>query len=358
MTAPIIFCEDIHTNDDLISFREQTFILKEKNIYIEQLGELFKIMNPNLLYVDVKEYEKKKQEFIIEYTQVEKDKFRGCWVYLPWKGYFIHMLTPKQYSLVRTNRNKNLITTEEQDVLINSCVATIGLSIGNSIATSLAYNGIGGKVKLAEFDTIDTSNLNRIRAGICQVGEKKIDVISQQIYEIDPFIQQYLFKNGLDDSNLESFFIKDKPDIIFEVIDDFVMKIKLRLMAKKYGVPVVMCTNIGDRVLIDIERFDLDKDLPLFGGRVENIPEEILNNPDNTDILKNEYAVKLVGRELIPDRALNSVSAIGKDLVARPQLMSTVTISSGLSAYIARKILLGETNLSGSYFIKFSELFF
>ncbi|MCR3746589.1 hypothetical protein [Lentzea californiensis] len=53
---------------------------------------------------------------------------------------------------VRTDRNRNEITREEQEVLLGKCVAVIGLSVGNSAALTAAMEGVGGGFRLAILD--------------------------------------------------------------------------------------------------------------------------------------------------------------------------------------------------------------
>jgi len=138
------------------------------------------------------------------------------------------------------------------------------------------------------------------------------------------------------------------------VIDDFEMKIRLRQEARKARIPVVMLTSVGDNIIIDIERYDLDGKLPLFNGLAGNAPEEILRKPI-TEADKQKYAIQIVGLENVPPRALESVKQVRKTLVGRPQLASSVTIAGGVAAYIARKIILSEPAPSGRSIIKLTE---
>ena len=132
------------------------------------------------------------------------------------------------------------------------------------------------------------------------------------------------------------------------------MKIKLRLFAKKKRVPLIMLTNLGDSILIDIERYDTDSSLEIFNGKIGDVGERILNG----EISKEEeklYAIKIVGKENIPKRVLDSVMNIGATLVGRPQLGSTVSIGAGIGSYFARRIALGEPVISGRTLVKFDE---
>lgn len=328
-------------------------IWKVRDIYEIQLREIFCITHPFL-----------KQN--INYRMLEKKFLKkrkstsdlcGNWIYFPWNGILLHTVNEKEYFELRTNRNKNLITQSEQNILAKSVIAVFGLSVGSHVATALAYNGIGSFIKLAEFDTLDTTNLNRIRAQVDQIGEQKISITAQQIYEINPYASLKLYPHGLMKNNLADIIVKKPiPNIIFEMIDSFEMKIHLRLKARKLKIPVVSLWNIGDQILIDIERYDLHKNLPLFNGAIGNVPERILNNPDVTDAMKHQYAVSLAGKKNIPKRAIESILEIGKTLIGRPQLMSTVSVSGGLSVFFAKQILLGKLIKSGRKIFKFDDL--
>lgn len=134
------------------------------------------------------------------------------------------------------------------------------------------------------------------------------------------------------------------------------MKIRIRLEARKNKTPVVMLTSLGDNLLIDIERYDLEPNLPLFNGLIGKTPEEILSKPVRLED-KNRYAVQIVGKENVPQRAMESLKEIGKTLVGRPQLLSTITVGSGVAAYLAREIALGNNVQSGRKLISFFSTF-
>ncbi|MBD3310952.1 MAG: alpha/beta fold hydrolase [Candidatus Magasanikbacteria bacterium] len=343
---PVFFWEGGYSINDIENFKVDNKIWKICDLYKDQLEELFEINNPDLEKDE--NYTRKINEFI-------EQKGQGNWVYFPWNGVFLHILNKEDYFKLRTNRNKNLIKESEQNKLYESTIGVVGLSVGSHVITNLVYSGIGGKMKLADFDKMDTTNLNRLRAAVSDVGEEKTNIIARQIYELDPYANLSLYKEGLNKANLASFFNEDRPDIIFEAIDDFEMKILLRLEARKKGVPVVMLTNLGDRLLIDIERYDKNKDLEFFNGLLGNIEEEILGKNLSREE-KNRLAVKLVGRENVPHRALESVAEIGRSLVGRPQLASTVSVSGGMGAYIARKLILDGDLQGGRRIVKFNDL--
>ncbi len=320
------------------------------DIYQKQLKELFEIKNPQSIF-------KKNFKKFIKYKNKKDVKISGDWIYYPWSNTLIHTLSEQENYLLRTNRNQNIITAKEQKKLRNFTVAIAGLSVGGNIATTLIYNGFSKNIKLADFDTLSTTNLNRVKASLKDIGRHKIDIIKEQIMEIDPYIKIYSYHEGLNKKNLQDFIENyPRPKLIFEVIDDFKLKILIRKLAKKNKIPVVMLTNLGDNVLIDIERYDIEPDVKFFNGKVnENILNAIMRN-QITEKEKKKYAIDLVGKENLTERVINSVLNIGKTLVGRPQVMSTVAISSGIAALIARKIALEENLPSGRSLIKFDEI--
>ena len=355
-SKPIILKEGVHTPKDLADLRSKERIWKECDVYADQLKEVFEIENPTL--VKTPDFEKKFPQFLAERTSGQDKNLRGNWIYYPWSGLLVHSVDEDAYFALRTNRNKNIITKEEQEVLRKFRVGIIGLSVGSNVASALAYAGIAETIKLAEFDALETTNLNRIRARIDQVGVRKIDVVAEQVYEVNPYSSVSYFDEGITKEVLEDFVLSNpKPQLIFEIIDSFEMKIHLRSLARKHGIPVVMVTNLGDRLLMDVERYDLDPHTEYFNGRAGSIPADILKNPDITDADKHRYVVMLAGgAKYVPERAITSVRNIGKTLVGRPQLATTVAISGSISAYIAKRIALGRDLPSASWLIDFDAI--
>ncbi|TSC78751.1 MAG: UBA/THIF-type NAD/FAD binding protein [Parcubacteria group bacterium Gr01-1014_33] len=351
---PIILREGTYSAKDIDNLKKRYRIWEERDIYEAQLKEYFEITHAYLL--GSPNYDAELNRYIKSVLSV--DRLKGDWAYFPWSGLLVHLIRQEEYFALRTNRNRNLITAEEQHLLSESCIGIIGLSVGSNVATTLVYSGIGKVFKLAEFDVLETTNLNRIRARIDQIYIKKIDLTARQIYEIDPFAEIITFEEGLSKDLLTSFLTHEpKPKVIFEIIDGFEMKIHLRALAREAGIPVIMITNLGDRVLIDVERYDLNRNLEFFNGRAGRLPYEMLAHPDITTAEKHKYAVDLAGTSHIPPRALESVAEIGKTLVGRPQLASTVMTATGFSVYLAKKILLGHELPSRSWLIDLDKLF-
>jgi molybdopterin/thiamine biosynthesis adenylyltransferase len=348
MKKPIILHEGTYAIDDVQAIRSGNPIWRENDIFEKQLEELFIILFPALRLSD--EYAVKLHEFV-----QEKKAKGGSWVYFPWNGHLIHMVNEEDYTSLRTNRNKNLITSDEQHVLLSSCVGIAGLSIGSAIALNLSYSGIGNSMKLADMDNLETCNLNRVHAGVHEIGETKLNKAVQDIYEINPFSQLETYENGLTKETLAAF-LSGGVNVVFDEIDDFEMKVLMRMEARNAKIPVMMMTNLGDSILVDVERYDVDPTTPLFNGLIGDTPEQILQNPI-TEKDKIKYAMQIVGIDAIPTRALGSLLEINKTLAGRPQLNSTVVASAGIASYLVRRLLLKKSLPSGRKRITLDELF-
>lgn len=348
----IIIKENQYNINDIKKLKRR-FKPKIVDIYLMQLKELFEVQNPQL--ISHPDFKKKFLKFKNEKIKKYQDLV-GDWIYYSWNNILFHTLTEKENNILRTNRNKNIITAKEQKILSDFTIAIAGLSAGGNIATTLVYNGFPKKIKLADFDVLSTTNLNRARAKLSDVGQKKINITIRQLLEINPYIKIIPFPNGLSQKNLKNFIAaRPKPKLIFEIIDDFKLKILIRQEAQKNKIPVVTLTSLGDSVLVDIERYDIDPKTRIFNGRVN---QKILNDIINGKIgekEKKKYAIEIVGKENLPKRVIESVINIGKTLVGRPQVMSTVTVASGIAAFIARKIALKEPVLSGRTLVKFDD---
>ena len=254
-SIPTIFYLDNNKHQQqLIKLLDKNDIKQVSDDYIEQLKELFATQNPTLVYTP--DFESKFKGFLEE-SKFKKPLFeQGNWVFFPWISTLVHVLEEKEFQLVRTARNRNLITPEEQENFYNAAVGIGGLSVGNSVALAIVLQGGARHIKLADFDKLALSNTNRVRAGIQNLGIPKVEVTARQIYEINPYAKVETFSEGLNPKNIEGFF--KGLDVVIDELDNIAVKFLIREQAKKYKLPLVMAADNGDNGVIDIERYDLD----------------------------------------------------------------------------------------------------
>ena len=302
----------------------------------EQLHELFAVKNPSQVFAPTF-----KADFESYITGLEKEKplqFHGKWVYFPWISTLVHILDEADFQLVRTARNKNLINAEEQEKFYNATIGIGGLSVGNSVALAIVLQGGGKRIKLADFDTLALTNTNRVRAGIENLGVRKVEVTARQVYQINPYAEIELFPDGLTKENISQFFSgPPKLNIIIDELDNLAVKVLIREEAKKNRIAVVMATDNGDNGLVDIERYDLDPETPFFHGRMGDVSYEKLINLDKMGI--GRLIVQHIGVETVTNRVRESMPEIGKSLVSWPQLGGAALLNGSAVAYTVRKIL-------------------
>src|SRR5262249_52912166 len=117
----------------------------------------------------------------------------GRWVYYPWLRQVVHVLPPDEFRFLRSCRNRYKITPDEQEQLHQRTIGIVGLSVGLAVATTLALEGVGGRYRLADFDSLGLSNLNRIRAGVGTLGTNKAVLAARQLLELDPYLDVEIY---------------------------------------------------------------------------------------------------------------------------------------------------------------------
>lgn len=337
---------------------ESLELLKKEKIpfivdaYESLLEELCVIQCPSL-----KNEKERIREFIIARAKaaVNLDK-DGVWVYYPWNNRLVHCLPEEEYYTIRTARNRNLVTLEEQQKLRDFKVGIIGLSVGQASALTLAISGMCDSMKLIDPDVIEASNMNRIHASLDSIGIHKTTYVARRIYEMNPFAKLELYSKPLIENNLEAFFLKPfKVNAVIDAFDDIKMKIKLRIKARELGVPVVMATDLGDGSIIDIERYDRDRSIPIFNGRInekeiESLPPEMKYE----DIA--QIAMKMIGPENVPQRMVESLKLVGTKLAGHPQLALASFLGGAIMAYTIKRVALGKDLSSERLYIQFEKL--
>lgn len=306
---------------------------------IEEIAnDLFEIKHPDLR----KDYDSRYQ-FI---DKLVNQEHYGNWFLFPWSKELVRYPEKDEYRLLRTSRNKNLITDSEQNKLSNSTIAIFGLSVGSNVVKSLVTSSIGGKFILADQDIITPSNLNRINTKFSDIGTKKIHSLAKSISQLDPYIEQIHLEEGVNNKNIKSLHTAHKPDLIIEEIDDLRMKTFIRLFAKECKIALIMATDIGDKTLLDIERYD-EKNEELFNGRLNEKEINLLQDVNLSDKQKKKIMIKMVGLKNLTPRLIQSVT--NKDLAGFPQLGTTATVGGALASISAREIILGRNLPSGRY---------
>lgn len=315
--------------------------------YEEQERELFAIKNPTKVYAPGFE-----DAFQAHWKGLSRPLHeQGRWAYFPWRKLAAHILPETDYRVVRTARNRHLITEEEQEKFYNSSIGIGGLSVGSSVAFAIALSGGGKRMKLADMDRLALSNTNRVLAGADRLGMLKVEMAARTIYEINPYADIELHPEGLTPENIGVFF--EGLDLVIDELDNLAVKYLIREEAKKRRIAVLMAADNGDNAVVDIERYDQDPQPPYFHGRLGDVTYDELAHLDKFGI--GRTITKHIGPENVTERMQHSLTEMGKTIVSWPQLGGAALINGAAVAYCARKVLAGQPLESNRALISLDE---
>lgn len=314
--------------------------------FLRSLKELFFARNPRF-----KKGMSGTEAALAEFMAREAPAIGGVFVYYPWLRKAAHLPEEKIYFELRTARNKDIIYRDEQEKYNNSVVGIAGMSVGSSVAMTLAGTGGANRMRIADFDEIEATNLNRLRAPLHSIGVNKAEFFARAIYELNPWAELAVYDAGLTKENLGEFM--DGLDVFVDAMDSIEMKVRVRFIAKEKKIPVLMATDNGDNVIFDVERFDTDEGLPIFNGRVEITETELARMKTFQDWL--HVAAKIVGAEAHTPRMLESLLKLGKSIAGIPQLGSAASLAGAVVSFAIRKIACGDALPSGRYDINLDE---
>ncbi len=265
----------------------------------------------------------------------------GHWAWYPWRRTLIAVPGPRTFRRLRLDRNRNKITVAEQARFGELTIGVVGLSVGHAIAHTIALEGLCGRLRLADFDAIELTNLNRIPATLFDLGVNKAVTAARRIAELDPYLPVDTFPAGLAEDTMSEFF--DGLDIVIEECDSLDMKVRIREEARRRGIPVLMETS--DRGLFDVERFDLDPQRPLFHGLLGDIDAQSLAGLSTTD--KAPHVMRILEADNLSPRMAASMVEIDLTVKTWPQLGGDVQLGGATVAAAVRRFGRGESLPSG-----------
>lgn len=263
------------------------------------------------------------------------------WAYFGWRRTLMTLPGPELYRRIRFDRNRYHISSAEQESFRSARIGIAGLSVGHSIAHTLAMEGLCGMLRLADFDEIELWNLNRLPASVLDLGENKAIVAARRIAEIDPYLSVEVNTDGVPENGVDEFV--DGLDIVIDECDSLDIKILLRIAARKRRIPVVMATS--DRGLIDVERFDLEPDAEIFHGLLGRVDASTLRGLSARD--KAPYVMRILEPAQLSPRLAASLVETERTVLSWPQLASDVILGAAEVATAVRRILRGEPAPSG-----------
>lgn len=254
---------------------------------------------------------------------------------------------------------------EIRGVFENTTVAVAGCSVGSNVIHSVVMDLRPKQIKIADKSVYKMENINRVRlgyGGMVKSMDKKKDLmdlglmnkaetVARQIYSIDPFIDVFVYPDGVSGDNVGNFFdgndLEPTADIIVEEVDDPRIKLFIREEARKRRIPVIMVSDLASSVQLDILRYDLDSNLSLTYGtsdeKLTQAMEDVYDKGGDREVFFN-FVDKLIGTDYRKGQLAKIVKGEGEIPTATmiPQLGSTAAVAGGIMAEVVARIRLGH----------------
>ena len=212
------------------------------------------------------------------------------------------------------------VDIEGQEKLLAARVLIIGLGgLGSPVAMYLAAAGIGHLV-LADFDTVDLSNLQRqIAHTTDRIGQTKVESAAQTLHALNPDVQITCITQALDAESLVSQI--SNVNVVVDCCDNFTTRFAVNAACVAAKVPLVSGAAI--RLEGQVAVFDnRDPNCPCYRCLYDEDSEE------NTTCAANGVLSPLVG------------------IIGSMQALETIKLIVGFGKSLAGKLLVFDARYS------------
>lgn len=170
------------------------------------------------------------------------------------------------------------IDANGQQKLLDSSALIVGMGgLGSPVAMYLASAGIGHLI-LADFDTVELSNLQRqIIHGSHDIGKAKVDSAYETLKELNPDITITRYKNKLDDNALND--LVPQVDIVIDGCDNFATRFAVNRACVRHHIPLVSGAAIRFEGQVSV--FPNDGTAPCYQCLYKDEGEEELRCAEN-----------------------------------------------------------------------------
>ena len=176
-------------------------------------------------------------------------------------------------------RNELLLGPAAVAKLGEALVAIIGLgAVGSFALEALARAGVG-RFRLADFDEIRPSNLNRHLAALhSTIGRKKADAAAARVADINPDCRVEALELFADVTSFPRI-LEGPPDVVIDAIDSVGPKSALLSAAVRAGVPAVIscmgAANRGEPLAAKVAPLSKTRDCPLAREVRGRVPKDL-----------------------------------------------------------------------------------
>lgn len=296
----------------------------------------------------------------------------GTYAYYAERNHLVRYCSPYWHRVVAIASSGKLIADPNnkyswkqiRDIFEHTTIAVAGGSVGNNIMHLAVMDLRPRHVKIADKSLYKMENINRVRLNYWDIVESnkkrfsltdsllrnKAEVMASQLYAIDPYLNVYVYNEGVHEKNINRFLGKSgtepKVDILIEEVDDPNTKLLLRDEARKRKIPLIMGSDMGSCVQIDILRYDKNPHLSLTYGvedkKLRESTKAFYDNPTSHDIFF-KFVDDLIGTDYRQDELKNIIqkkTEIPTSTII-PQLGSTAAVTGGIVAEAIARLRLG-----------------
>lgn len=312
---PTDFIDIVGNGEQIAKVREhiETDVLGSiDNAYKRRLYELWKLDPSNVGWQD--------------FLKQRMEQNDGVMIWNKLTGEWKRTLREDDYRRVFRSRTQKLFTPNEEAAMRDSPGIFFGMSTNSEVLKTLLQEGMENFIA-SDPDSIDLSNITRLSdATDDDVGKNKAVFMGSKALEINPYIKFQIYPRRLNHQEMKE--IITRGSYVVEMIDDIDEKIVIRDLTQVVAdetnrrIPVVMGTNLFDAPLVTVDMMTPSVDgrpsTPIYFQKPELTKEDIdtlkRKIPDDATpeektkqfIEKTAKAIKLIGKEFVPERHMVS----------------------------------------------------
>ncbi len=145
-------------------------------------------------------------------------------------------------------RTEALIGNFAMNLIRDKKVFVFGVGgVGGYVAEALIRSGVG-TVAVADFDTVEESNINRQIIALKEnVGKNKAELMAARMVKINENAVCKYFDEKVDEVNIK-YLSLDKYDYVIDAVDDVKAKVAIIKTAREKGIPVISCMGTGNKL--------------------------------------------------------------------------------------------------------------
>ena len=211
-------------------------------------------------------------------------------------------------------RNKETISTTEQDILKNKSIVIIGCGgLGQYVASELCRVGIGSLTIIDDGD-FDETNLNRqLYCTTKNIFKKKVEETAQHLRDINPEVKIKTIYDRFTERNAKEYI--NNHDLVVDALDTINDRLVLEKACKECNITLVSAAIAGWYGQLAVIRPGDDTLRKIYSDKNEVTLEKKLGNPAFTPALLASLQTSEIVKYLLGKSVLASQKVLYVDLL-------------------------------------------